>query len=120
MDIGHLIKDGLARKKMRQIDLARKIGKSPQQISDWIKGRKTPQVADFVKLIVELDIVTDLFPGYAKGTENSEADELMTVKNRLVNLEETLRDVVGALNSQGKTITFHGPVNHNGKGNVVN
>jgi transcriptional regulator with XRE-family HTH domain len=86
--IGDKIKEALFRKKMRQIDLARKIGKSPQQISDWIKGRKKPQVEDFIKLAQELDLISEIFPGYTKTGiiekhELPEPDNLIKIEQKL-------------------------------------
>lgn len=61
LNLGTKIQEGLYKKRMKQVELAKKIGKSPQQICDWIKGRTEPKIEDFVKLAKELDIVKDIF-----------------------------------------------------------
>lgn len=65
--IGDAIRIGIFRKNITQTELAKKIGCSPQQVSDWIYGRKNPNVDDFIKLCVEIDIIPELFPGYIKA-----------------------------------------------------
>lgn len=68
---------------MRQSEVARKIDVTPQQLSDWIHGRKKPIVEDFIKLCEELEIVSEFFPDYQKKSPELKKIDVETRLNRL-------------------------------------
>lgn len=51
---------------MSQSDLARKLGKPRQVINDWLHNRKIPETDIFLKIVEELELIADIFPGYVR------------------------------------------------------
>lgn len=108
-NLGKKIEEGLYKKKMKQVDLARKMGKPPQLINDWIKGRKNPQVDDFINLSIELDIVSEFFPKQIPKKDEGEKDlvrvweEIRTIKENLekINNIKYIKDGI-TLHNSGK------------------
>lgn len=108
-NLGEKIREGLYKKRMKQIELARKIGKTPQQVTDWIKGRSKPQVEDFLKIAKELDIIEEFFPEYKKQPNGLES--------RVENIEFYLQEIGKKLNIPG--INIHQTNNHSSTGVIV-
>ena len=86
--IGNAIAFGLQRKRMMQKDICKKYGYSSGQVSSWIAGRSTPPGDVLVKLIDELDLVSDLFPRYTKiSNKNTEQLQIIDLEQRIRVLE---------------------------------
>lgn len=105
-NLGEKIKNGLYKKRIKQVDLAKKLGKSPQQITDWIKGRSKPQVEDFLKLAETLDLVEDLFPSYKKVIPKESS-----IESRLDMVEALVYDMAKKLNMHGIAQTYNNQQN---------
>lgn len=67
-EIGKIIKIGLAKKGLKQKDLAVFLGIKPQSISAWINGKTMPSAKYLLEVTKYLDIGEDVFPGQERKT----------------------------------------------------
>lgn len=73
INIGEVVKDGLKKKRMSQMELSQMIGVSQSLVSAWIKNQRTPTAKNLIRLAIILDIVQFLFPGYGKLPSEGES-----------------------------------------------
>ena len=62
MNLLDIIRIGRAKKNLSQKELAKRLGVVPSAVSQWESGKKTPSGDIMIKLILELDLVDELFP----------------------------------------------------------
>lgn len=72
MDIGQIIKLGRIKKGLKQKDIADAMGVSVSLISSWENNTRNPNADEIIKLANMLDVVSELFPGYAKKNSNND------------------------------------------------
>jgi transcriptional regulator with XRE-family HTH domain len=82
---------------MGQVDLAKKIGKTPQQVWHWVSGGRDPQEKNAIKLaeVFELDHYLDLYKLSPGMTE----PDLEYIWNSLIDLKKAYPDHVKLLRS---------------------
>ena len=86
INIGEAIKKGLSKNNLTRKDFAKTMGKSLSLVSEWTRNVKTPSGGDIIKIALYLDIVEDLFPGYAK--DEHKIAETVVVYNKKIDLEK--------------------------------
>ncbi len=87
-------------KKMKQSELAARLGRKPSQISDWINGRKKPLTDDFIKICKELEIAKEVFPELRKSINPKDvSEEIESLKGKIRDIENVMRLVLEKLNN---------------------
>lgn len=71
MDIGKVISIHRKRRKWDQADLAQKVGRSPQVISNWECKISEPKLMDLFKLSIVLELSADYLIGLTNHPKNT-------------------------------------------------
>ena len=95
--IGRIIKMARVNKEISQETLANKAGITKAAISAYEKGKQIPGGDILVKIINELDIVSQIFPGYIKEKEVKYKIEVEEKKllERIDEIEKKLEKIIG-------------------------
>lgn len=72
--ISKAIKEGMRRKNLRQVDVAKHMCVSTSSVHEWVKGTKTPSGETLVKLVNYLGIADLLFPMLERETQEERMD----------------------------------------------
>lgn len=91
VDLANIIRLGRAKKNISQTELAKRLGIAASAISYWESGEKIPSGDSLLKLIEELDLIPELFPGYVKiGTVGVVEDQkiIEEIRKRIIELEQ--------------------------------
>lgn len=93
IELGKVIRRGLLRKDIKQVDLANHVGVSSASVSEWIKGKKKPSADALLKIAEYLDIIDDLFPSRQKADNSSivTKKDLHEVYNKIEQINEQIR-----------------------------
>lgn len=87
LDLGKIIRSGLERKHMTNIELANLVGLQPTSVSMWLANKSKPPADKMIQIMEVLDIVPDLFPKYRQRN-------LTDTKRLLMNMDYKLEKIL--------------------------
>lgn len=101
LNIGETIRSGRIKKGFSQKDFAKKIGIKPSMLSRFENNNSVPTGTTLLKIISELDLVPELFPGYVKaksGDEEMLAKEMLRMQAKLREHDEEIHRLKNYVN----------------------
>ena len=104
MDIASIIKAGRTKKKISQEELAKRVGVTKNNVWAWENNKYVPAGDVLIRLALELDIVSDLFPGYSRQAIS--ADITNTVIEKAPSLLESIERRLATLEQKQQQTTI--------------
>ena len=115
--IAEAIRRGRQRKNLTQESLSKLIGKSVKMVNLWESGRSIPSGDVLLEVAKILDIVQDLFPGYAKTAVANESPPVRE-RGQAITRDDTISEILERLQSLENRMCGAEIVQANGHGSI--